>query len=127
MKELFGQLIKFGFVGIITFLIDYGILLVLTEEFQVHYLLSSGFSFTIALVVNFILSIRYVFKNSSINNKKILFLLFAVLSILGLGINQVVMWYCVDRLKLHYSISKIIATAIVMIYNFASRKILIEK
>ena len=53
-------------------------------------------------------------------------MVFIILSIVGLGINQLIMWICVDKLGIFYMISKIGATAIVMVYNFITRKIFLE-
>ena len=44
-----------------------------------------------------------------------------------LGINQLLMWFCVDILGIFYMISKIGATAVVMVYNFVTRKMVLEK
>lgn len=54
-------------------------------------------------------------------------MIFAVLSIIGLGINQIVMYVMTDLWKVYYMISKLVATAIVMVWNFITRKIFIEK
>ena len=55
------------------------------------------------------------------------FIVFIVLSVIGLGLNSLIMYVSVDLLHIHEMISKIIATAIVMVYNFITRKIFIEK
>ena len=60
-------------------------------------------------------------------NKVKQFLVFLFFSIGGLIINQIVMWVAVDLLGIFYMISKIGATAIVMVYNFITRKLFIEK
>ena len=52
---------------------------------------------------------------------------FIGLSVVGLGLNQVLMWIFVDKLNIYYMLSKIIATAIVMVYNFITRKLFIER
>lgn len=62
MKKLIEQIIKFGFVGFLCFFIDYGIMVLLTERFGVDYLLSSGLSFTVSVIVNYILSVTFVFE-----------------------------------------------------------------
>ena len=54
------------------------------------------------------------------------FVIFVVLSVIGLGINQLLMWFCVDILGIFYMISKIGATAVVMVYNFVTRKCVLE-
>ena len=50
-----------------------------------------------------------------------------VLSLIGLAINEACMWLSVEFLGIHYKLSKIGATGVVMVYNFISRKIFIEK
>lgn len=127
MKRLIEQIIKFGFVGFLCFFIDYGILVCLTEVFGVYYLISSACSFTVSVIVNYILSVTFVFETDKKKNKFREFVVFVFLSVIGLGINQFVMWFAGEILGILYMISKIGATAIVMVYNFISRKIFIEK
>ena len=79
------------------------------------------------MIVNYILSIKFVFDADRDANKVKQFLVFLFFSIGGLIINQIVMWVAVDLLGIFYMISKIGATAIVMVYNFITRKLFIEK
>lgn len=125
MKKLFEQIIKFGLVGFLCFFIDYGIMVFLTEIVNINYLISSGISFTVSVIVNYVLSLTFVFDTKK-GNKIKEFVIFVVLSVIGLGINQVLMWFCVDILGIFYMISKIGATAVVMVYNFITRKLILE-
>lgn len=127
MKKLIGQIIKFGMVGIICTLLDYGLMILLIEGVGMRYLISSGMSFSISVVVNYILSLKFVFDTGSDQNKRLEFLAFLVLSVVGLGINQVLMWICVEKFHVYYMISKIGATGVVMVYNFITRKLILEK
>lgn len=126
MKKLINQILKFGVVGIIAFLIDYILLFILTEFFNIYYLLSAVISFSVSVIFNYILSIKWVFDVKQKQGFKEIFI-FISLSIVGLGINQLCMWLGVDIINIHYMIVKIFATAIVMVYNFISRKIFVEK
>ncbi len=125
-SKLFKQLFRFGVVGFTAFLIDAGLLYVLTEYLHIYYLISSIISFIVSLAYNYILSIFWVFDVKKKQTYKEV-LLFAILSVIGLGVNQLVMYLGVDLLNIHYMLCKIIATIIVMIYNFITRKIFIEK
>ncbi len=127
MKKLMEQIIKFGFVGFLCFFIDYGVMVFLTEVFQIDYLVSSGISFTVSVIVNYILSITFVFETDKDKNKLKEFVVFVFLSVIGLGINEACMWLAVEAAGIYYMISKIGATAVVMVYNFVTRKIFIEK
>ena len=114
-------------VGALCFLIDYGLMILLTEIFHVYYLISCMISFTVSVVVNYLLSMRFVFLSREDMDKRMEFLLFVVLSLIGLGLNQLLMWLLVDKGGLHYMLSKIVVTVIVMVYNFVTRKLLLEK
>ncbi|MDY6083412.1 MAG: GtrA family protein [Actinomycetaceae bacterium] len=123
---LIRQLIRFSIVGVIATIVDFGILIGLTELFGVHYLVSAALAFICSVVVNYILSMRYVFRGRQDISKRREFSVFVTLSVIGLGLNEVLMWLGVDVAGLHYILIKIIATGIVMLYNFVTRKILLE-
>lgn len=125
--NLFLQLIKFGIVGGISTLLDYGLMLLFAEVFDIFYLLSSTLSYTISLVFNYVASMRYVFRGREDMNKLKEFLIFTVLCLMGLGINQLVLWLIVEYAGIDYRISKIGATGVVMIWNFVTRKLFLEE
>lgn len=127
MWTLGRQIIKFVIVGMLAFLIDYGIMVVLMDIFSVYYLFASTISFFISVIFNYICSMKFVFLGNKNGSKKKEFILFIVLSVLGLMINQIAMFVFVEKLSIIVKISKIFATGIVMIWNFVTRKILIEK
>ena len=122
MKKLFQQLMKFGVVGVIAFVIDYGLMVVLTELFGVEYLLSATISFTVSVVFNYLASMRYVFTHKEGLSRRREFTIFVVLSVVGLGINDLLMFLGTSLAGISYLITKIFATAVVMVYNFVTRK-----
>lgn len=126
MKRLFAQIMKFGVVGVIAFVIDYGLLVFLTEVFGVPYLISATVSFTVSVVFNYAASMRYVFAHKEGMSRRREFVVFVVLSLIGLGINNVCLWAGTDVLGVDYRISKIVVTAIVMVWNFVTRKIFLD-
>ena len=116
-----GEFIRFCIVGVITFVIDYGLLYVLTERFGYSYLISSGIAFTVAVLINYVLCLLYVFKNSRNGIKQIS--IFVLTSIIGLLLNQICMWLFVETFDLYYMFAKIGATGIVMIWNFVTKRL----
>ena len=128
MKKLFIQLIKFGLVGGIAFLIDYGIMVFLTEVFKIPSLISAAISFTVSVIFNYIASVKWVFDvDKEKNSKTKELVVFILLSIVGLGINELIMWIMDKEFGIYYMISKIVATIVVMCYNFITRKLFLEK
>lgn len=127
MRKLLEQIARFGVVGVIAFVIDYAVLLVLTELFHVHYLISSAIAFLVSVIFNYILSIAFVFETDKSRSKGAEFVLFALMSAGGLGINQAMMWLLTDVGTVAYQLSKLAATAVVMVYNFVTRKLFLER
>lgn len=126
VKKLIEQIMKFGVVGVIAFVIDYGLLILLTELFGVNYLISATISFTVSVIFNYIASMRYVFVHKEDMSRRREFVIFVVLSVIGLLINNACMWAGVELLGVYYWITKIGATAIVMVWNFVTRKIFLD-
>ena len=127
LKKLMPQIIKFGVVGGTAFFIDYGLLLFFTDICGIWYLLSSFFSYSISTVFNYWASMKFVFKGKEDMGKGKEFTIFVTLSLMGLGVNQVGMWGFVDGFGMDYKWAKIIVTAIVMVWNFITRKIFLEE
>lgn len=127
MKKLLEQIMRFGIVGIIAFVIDYAVLLVLTEVAGVHYLISSAIAFLVSVIFNYIMSVTFVFETDKNRSKGAEFGLFALMSAGGLGINQLMMWLLSDVMFIPYQLSKILTTGVVMVYNFVTRKLFLER
>ena len=126
-NKLLSQILRFGVVGGIAFLIDYGVLILCKEVFHINVLLSAAIAFTISVIFNYILSIKWVFDVSQKKSSKKTFLLFIIFSIIGLGLTEIIMYVGTDLININYLIVKIIATGIIMIFNFITRKIFLEK
>lgn len=126
MKKLIAQIMKFGIIGVIAFAIDYGLLILLTEAFGIEYLVSATISFTVSVVFNYVASMRYVFAHKEGMSRRREFVVFVVLSAIGLGINNVCLWAGTDLMGVDYRISKIAVTAIVMVWNFITRKLFLD-
>ena len=126
-NHLLGQLLRYGVVGGIAFLVDYGSLWALTEWCGLHYMWSAAIAFVLGLTCNYLLSTLWVFGESKIRSPWAEFLAFAVIGVVGLGLNELIMYLCQDVLSIHYMIGKIISTVIVFFWNFLARRFLLFK
>lgn len=124
-NNLFKQIIRFGIVGGIAFLIDYGFLFLFAKVIGINDLLSAGMSFVISLTFNYLLSTKWVFDAKKQTPKEVI--IFVVLSVVGLGINELLIYLGTIKMNIDVMIVKLFATAIVMVYNFITRKLIIEK
>lgn len=127
MKKILKQICKFSAVGVVAFLIDYGLLFVFTESLHMHYLLSSMLSFCVATTFNYVYSTKYVFECSEEQNKAGQFTIFLLLSACGLLLNSILMKTLVEQMALHYMFAKLFSAMIVAVWNFISRKLFLEE
>lgn len=126
MRKLIEQIMKFSVVGVIAFVIDFGVMVFLTEVFGIDPVISATVSFIISVIFNYAASMRYVFSHREGMSRTREFIFFVVLSAIGLGINDLLIWAGTDLASFDYRLVKIFATAMVMVWNFVTRKIFLE-
>ena len=115
------EIVRFLLVGGTCFVLDYGLLYVLTEYGGLHYLLSAGISFSLSVLLNYWLCLIYVFHGSSTQAYRMKMLFFGSI-IAGLVLNQMLMWIFVDLIHIYYMIAKLIAAAIVTVWNYVLKR-----
>ena len=122
-QDTFFQLIRYGLVGGLAFVADYASLYAFTEWFGIQYLVSAALAFIIGLTVNYILSNLIVFTTHRLNNRWLEFTIFAIIGVIGLGLNELIMFCACELIGLHYMVAKLISTALVFFWNFFARKL----
>ena len=80
MKKLFEQIVKFGIVGAIAFVIDYAVLFVLVQFLHMDSIIAATISFTVSVIFNYLASMKYVFVGRADQSKQTQFIIFIVLS-----------------------------------------------
>ncbi len=122
-NKLINQFLRYVVVGGLAFVVDFGTLFILTEYAHLYYLTSSAVSFILGLNVNYFLSKKFVFGSSRLKSVHVEYVAIIFISLTGLLLNQLLLWFITEKLGLFYLYSKLISAAIVLVYNFAIRKI----
>ena len=115
------EIIRFLIAGAATLIIDYGLLVALTDYCYVYYVFSATISFVLAVVANYYICLTWVFRNSKKQSKK-QFAFFVATSIIGLLLNIGIMKIAVDFMKIHYVMAKMISTVLVTVWNYVTKK-----
>lgn len=116
------QFLRYIFVGGIAYAVDFGSLFFLTEVIKIHYLISAAIAFILGLLTNYTLSIFWVFARRALTNRQMEFLIFAIIGLVGLGLNEGIIWFFTDLVHFHYLISKVFSAIAVFFWNFFGRK-----
>jgi putative flippase GtrA len=119
--DTFIQLVKYSAVAGIGLAFDFGSLIILKQVVRLNYLVAVCGGFIIGLIVTYFLSNWLVFGQPKDTAAKA-FTLFALIGVVGLGILSLLEWLLTGRLGLNYLVSKVLATAVVFIWNFFARR-----
>ncbi len=121
------QFFRYGFVGAIATVADWGVLYIL-EALGMDALLAAVFGFVIGLTVNFVLSKKFVFSAETAKTKASAeFIVYGVIGVVGLGITEAIMYLLTKKIGIYFMVSKAIATVVVFIWNFMARKLILYK
>ena len=118
INELFFiKFIKFCFVGFSGMMVDFGVTSLLKEKIKVNKYVANSCGFVTAASSNYLLNRIWTFESA---NRHIAteYLSFFVIALVGLGINNLIIWLLTDMIKINFYLSKIIATVLVTIWNF---------
>lgn len=116
-KAFFWKFIKFGVVGFSGLFVDFGVTYVCKEWLKVQKYISNSIGFTAAASTNYILNRVWTFQSTD-PNIAVEYTEFLVISIIGLGINNFILWLIITKYKLNFYLSKLFAIAVVTIWNF---------
>ncbi len=116
------QFFRNALVGSFAFVLELGLMYLLTECAHVYYLWSSVFSSLCAGGINYLLSTIWVFNQSKVKNKPLEFILFTAIGGIGLLLNVFFLWILTDYIGLYYMFSKVIAMILVFTLIFFIRK-----
>ena len=115
--ELLLKFIKFGIVGFSGVFIDFGITYLCKEVFKIQKFISNAIGFLIAASSNYLFNRIWTFESTN-PEVAMEFSKFLFVSIVGLGINSLVLWVLNAKFKLHFYFSKLIAIAVTTFWNF---------
>ena len=104
---------------------DAGTYLGLIRLARTDYLVAAPVGFLLGLAVIYLLSTKWVFRRRRLSDARVEFAIFASIGVLGLCLNQFVLYAGVERLALSHEIAKLASVGLVFAFNFTSRKLLL--
>ena len=115
------QFVKFSIVGSFNTIIDFTVYLGLTRIFGLYFLVANIVSGLVAMTFSFFVNKHYTFRNGS-NQIVRQYTKFAVINIIGFGLNNTLVFTFVEVVHLYDVYAKISAIAIVLFWNFFAQK-----
>ena len=85
-------------------------------------MIPAAISFTSGVEITYGLRTIWVFKARALDNRSVELAVFGTIGIVGLGLNELFLWFFTQHLGLHYMVGKVVITGFVLTWNFAARK-----
>lgn len=120
MLELFRQFIRFAGVGCMSAIGHYGLLILLVRGAGVAAVPASTAGALLGALINYSLNYHFTFRSSKSHRESIA--KFAVVAVVGLLLNTLFMWIGVELLHLHYLLSQILTTGLVLVWSFLGNR-----
>jgi putative flippase GtrA len=108
-------------VGGVAAVVDIGGFMVLTGPFSVPWFWAAVASFSVSVVVNYLLSIRFVFESGVRFRRHHEAALVLLVSTIGLLLNELVLWLMIEMAGTKRLPAKLVATAVVFLWNYGAR------
>lgn len=117
MDELVYRFIKFGVVGFSGVCIDFFFTWLLKEKFRINKYVANSVGFVVAASSNYIWNRVWTFEshNSEVAREYFLFL---TIALVGLIINNFVIFLLNEKLRFNFYFSKLLAIGVVTFWNF---------
>lgn len=111
------QFIKFVIVGFSGLFVDFGFTYLFKEKARLQKYLANALGFMLAASTNYFLNRIWTFQSE---NPQILveYSEFILISFIGLGLNTLILWLIISRLKWNFYLSKLFAIGFVTLWNF---------
>lgn len=124
-QGILGEFVRYTLVGGLCFVVDYSTLLIFNKLLKVNYLVAAIAGFLFGLLCNYVGSTKFVFKNRVVKDRRLEWTAFAVIGLVGLALNEGLLFLLTGKLKIGVEFSKPMTQAVVFLWNFAARKALL--
>ena len=115
------KIVRYFFVGGAAATVDIGLFFLFAKLLGYNYLVVACVGFTLATAVNYHLSIRFVFRSGARFTRRTELAFIYIVSLLGLALNQAILFALVDSAGVELMLSKLLATGGVFAWNFSVR------
>ncbi|MBQ2796405.1 MAG: GtrA family protein [Tidjanibacter sp.] len=114
---------KYAIGSTISYLINLAIVIVMTDLFEVHYLLSSIAGYASIVITSYIFSVTWIFTERKIASRGKEFVAFTLITIFAMLMNLVSMWFFTGYLHWHYVVSNVVTNFLATFWGYVPKKL----
>lgn len=112
------RFVRFGIVGASGMIVDFGVTWLCKEKLHWNKYISNSLGFILAASNNYFWNRLWTFHSESVEIARE-YGTFVLIALVGLGLNNLIIWLLHEKVHLNFYLSKLIAIGCVMIWNFS--------
>ncbi len=117
--QLITKFIMFSIVGASGVVVDFSVTWLFKEKVRIHKYIANSLGFIVATISNYLLNRFWTFYTVDAQAKFNEFSKFFFIALIGLVINNAILYLFHEKLKWNFYLSKLVAIGIVSIWNFS--------
>ncbi len=138
MNKRLTEILRFICTGGLCTVIEYAVLYLLKTQLHMAAVPASALGFLVSVIVNYVMCVFWVFPGAKEGSRRAQ-IGFVVTSLMGLALNSIIMWaltalFGEDTVLLTvfgfdlavYMVNKVIATGLVMVFNYFSKRFVLK-
>ncbi|MFN0216649.1 MAG: GtrA family protein [Saprospiraceae bacterium] len=119
MAEFLLKFLKFGIVGVSGVIVDFGVTWLFKEQFRLNKYIANSVGFACAVLSNYILNRIWTFHSND-PHVGLQFAKFTVVALIGLAMNNAIIFLLTERRGVKFYTAKLVATGVVVLWNFGA-------
>lgn len=116
---------RYFLVGGAAACVDIGLFTLFARQMGLPYQAVGAATFVLATLVNYLLSVRFVFHSGARHHPRLEIVLVYAVSGVGLALNAAILWAAVEQAHLDLLFAKLLATGVVFFWNYFARRLLV--
>lgn len=114
---------KYAIGSTVSYLINLAIVVVMTDVWDVHYLISTIAGYSSIVITSYIFSVTWIFTERKIASRGKEFVAFTSITIFAMGMNLLSMWFFTGYLHWHYAVSNIVTNFLATLWGYVPKKL----
>lgn len=118
------EFVRYGLASALALAVDFGLIKLLIE-LKFPLFVAAAIGFTSGLLIVYLFSIAWAFERRSVVNRRLEFLYFSLIGVLGLGLTEVFLHVLIGWMGFDLGLAKFCTAGLVFSFNFSARKFLL--
>lgn len=116
------QFLLYGGASVAALAVDYGLLIFLTENMGLYYLVSASISFLVGMILVYASSVGFIFDERRMTSRSLELTSFVAIGFAGLALNGILLWAITTGTPLGYQLAKLPTAGLVFLFNYVARR-----